>query len=319
MEEKQYCYEYPHPAVTADNVIFGFDNKELNVLLIKRKNAPYEGRWAFPGGFMAIDETIEECAKRELEEETGFKAQRIEQLMCFSDVWRDPRERVITIAFFALVRMQEVKGGDDALEAEWFKLKDVPALAFDHDYILRIALNRLRERVYFEPICFELLGEQFTMSELQRLYEEILQVKFDRRNFFRKIQSWGILKRVDKRDENEFQNQVTEVYNQKTEDEDFSLDFSETSPKLIRMKKIRKILNSKKEQQDLGNIFDASIKYSKADPILSQENANLDKETSDLTNPDSSLGKYNPRATIYYTFDKERYIEKKNEGFRLQF
>ena len=174
MEEKMYSYKYPHPAVTADNVIFGFDNNDLNILLIKRKLEPYKDCWAFPGGFMNIDETIEECAARELKEETNFKAERMEQLMVFSSVDRDPRERVITVAFLALVRMQEVKGGDDAREAKWFKLKDIPQLAFDHEYILRVALNRLKEKIQLEPICFELLGKEFTTTQLQRLHEAIL-------------------------------------------------------------------------------------------------------------------------------------------------
>ncbi|MBR1625908.1 MAG: NUDIX hydrolase [Bacteroidales bacterium] len=237
MEEKRYCYKYPHPAVTADCCVFAFDGKELNILLVKRRNAPYKDCWAFPGGFMEMNETIEQCARRELEEETGFKAQRMEQLMCFSDVERDPRERVITVAFFALVRMQQVRGGDDALQAEWFKLKDIPPLAFDHDYILRIALNKLKERVHFEPICFELLGEQFTMSELQRLYEAILQVKFDRRNFFRKIQSWGILKRVDENGEKHQEDFTIRNFQKTSQQEDFSLDFSDMSSEHISKQK----------------------------------------------------------------------------------
>ena len=181
-----YSYKYPHPAVTADNVVFCFDNKGLNVLLVKRKNEPFKNCWAFPGGFMNIDETIEECAARELKEETNFKAERMEQLMVFSSVDRDPRERVITVAFLALVKMQEVKGGDDASEAKWFKLKDIPQLAFDHEYILRVALNRLKEKIQLEPICFELLGKEFTTTQLQRLHEAILGESFDKKDFSKK-------------------------------------------------------------------------------------------------------------------------------------
>lgn len=199
MEEKNYCYKYPHPAVTADCVIFGFDGVAIKVLLIQRGIEPYKGKWAFPGGFMNIDETIEKCAKRELEEETGLKASSVEQFYTFTDVNRDPRERVITVAHYALVRLEEVKGGDDARSAQWFAMNEIPSLAFDHDRILRIAVNRLKERICFEPIGFELLPEIFTMSALQNLYEAILEMKFDRRNFYNKMLKLGILSEAEAR------------------------------------------------------------------------------------------------------------------------
>lgn len=202
MEEKNYCYKYPHPAVTSDCVIFGFDGVAIKVLLIQRGIEPYKGKWAFPGGFMNIDETIEECAKRELEEETGLKASSVEQFHTFSDVNRDPRERVITVAHYALVRLEEVKGGDDARSAQWFAMNEIPSLAFDHDRILRIAVNRLKERICFEPIGFELLPEIFTMSALQNLYEAILEMKFDRRNFYNKMLKLGILSEAEERPKN---------------------------------------------------------------------------------------------------------------------
>ena len=193
MGEQKFCYKYPHPSVTADCVIFGFDGVSIKVLLIQRGIEPFKGKWAFPGGFMKIDETAEECARRELEEETGLKNTAVEQFYTFSDVNRDPRERVITVAHYALVRLSEVKGGDDAASAKWFDLKTIPSLAFDHDRILRMALSRLKERICFEPIGFELLPEVFTMTELQNLYEAILEVKFDRRNFYNKMLKLGIL------------------------------------------------------------------------------------------------------------------------------
>lgn len=199
MSEQNFCYKYPHPAVTADCVIFGFDGVGIKVLLIQRGIEPYKGKWAFPGGFMQIDETIEECAKRELEEETGLKASSVEQFHTFSDVNRDPRERVITVAHYALVRLEEVKGGDDARSAQWFAMNEIPSLAFDHDRILRIAVNCLKERICFEPIGFELLPEIFTMSALQNLYESILEVKFDRRNFYNKMLKLGILSEAEAR------------------------------------------------------------------------------------------------------------------------
>ena len=127
MSEQKFCYKYPHPSVTADCVIFGFDGVSIKVLLIQRGIEPFKGKWAFPGGFMKIDETAEECAKRELEEETGLKNTTVEQFYTFSEVNRDPRERVITVAHYALVKLSDVKGGDDAASARWF------AMAFEYN------------------------------------------------------------------------------------------------------------------------------------------------------------------------------------------
>lgn len=186
-DELRYCYAYPHPAVTTDCVMFGFDGTALKVLLIERGIEPYKGRWAFPGGFLNMSEDAETGAKRELKEETGFTAHYIEQFHTFSATERDPRERVISIAYYALVQIQEVKGGDDAARAQWFDIKEVPQLAFDHDLILRKALDCLRERIHFRPVGFELLAEKFTIRELQSLYEAILGVHFDRRNFLKKM------------------------------------------------------------------------------------------------------------------------------------
>lgn len=169
MDEKQYCYKYPHPAVTTDCVIFGFDGMKLNVLLIERGVEPYKGRWAFPGGFLNMDESADEGARRELKEETNLSAAYVEQFGTFSDPNRDPRERVITIAYFALVKLQDVKGGDDAAKAQWFPMDQIPQLAFDHDRILRKAMDCLRERIHFKPEGFELLPEKITLKQLQML------------------------------------------------------------------------------------------------------------------------------------------------------
>ena len=146
---------------------------------------------------MRIDETAEECAKRELSEETGLDIRVLKQLGAFSGVHRDPRERVVSVAFYALVRSSEVTGGDDARRAEWFPIEEVPQLAFDHDFILRKAMQQLHKDIYFEPVGFELLDRAFTMSELQRLYESILGVRFDRRNFEKKMLQTGILQPSD--------------------------------------------------------------------------------------------------------------------------
>lgn len=198
-QETQYCYKYPHPALTCDCVIFGFDGLALKVLLIERGIEPYKGRWAFPGGFMNIDETTDECARRELREETGLDNVDVRQFHTFSAVGRDPRERVVTVAHYALVKISEVKGGDDANKAHWFALNEIPSLAFDHDRILRLAFQTLKERICFEPVGFELLPKVFTMTELQNLYEAILEVKFDRRNFYKKMNKLGMLIEAEER------------------------------------------------------------------------------------------------------------------------
>lgn len=205
MEEGKYCYKYPHPAVTTDCVVFGFDGKRLNILLIERGGEPFKGCWAFPGGFMNIDETAEQGAMRELCEETGLKLEYLKQFGTFTAVNRDPRERVITIAFYALARKSDVQGGDDAAKAQWFPIEEVPPLAFDHDYILRKATEQLKKDIHFEPIGFGLLDEQFTMPELQRLYESILGVHFDRRNFYKKMLQTGILEEAETTDESDSQ------------------------------------------------------------------------------------------------------------------
>lgn len=199
MMEGPYTYKYPHPSVTTDCVIFGFDGTRLKVLLIERGLEPFKGYWAFPGGFLNMDESAETGALRELREETGLKEAYIRQFHTFSDPDRDPRERVLTIAYYALVRIQDVKGGDDAARAEWFALDEVPPLAFDHEAILQEALKELRKQICFEPIGFELLPEKFTMKELQLLYEAILGIRFDRRNFYNKMKHLEILTQLDEK------------------------------------------------------------------------------------------------------------------------
>ena len=196
--ELKYCYRYPHPSVTTDCVIFGFDGTKLRVLLVQRGIEPYKGSWAFPGGFLKMNESAEEGALRELQEETGLEGAYIRQFHTFTEPQRDPRERVISIAYYALVRMQEVKGGDDAADARWFALDEVPQLAFDHDRILRKAEQALRQQIHFEPIGFELLPEEFTIKELQNLYEAILDLRFDRRNFYNKMKRLEMLEQTDR-------------------------------------------------------------------------------------------------------------------------
>ena len=141
-----YCYKYPHPAVTADCIVFYKEDNKIYVLLIKRKNEPYKDFWAFPGGFINIDESAEDAALRELKEETGLDISTVEQLKAYSNPNRDPRERVITIAFIAESQIKKVKGGDDAKEARWFDISNLPPLAFDHDQILKDALGKIKNK-----------------------------------------------------------------------------------------------------------------------------------------------------------------------------
>jgi len=192
-----YQYKYEHMAVTTDCVIFTFENRQLKVLLVRRGGEPFKGEWAFPGGFLRIDENALDGALRELREETGLEPAAIEQLGVYSDVDRDPRERVITIAWYALVKPSEVIGGDDADEAAWFPVESLPHLAFDHDRIFQEAMERLRRDIHFQPIGFDLMDETFSIPDLQALYEAILGVKFDRRNFQRKLLASGILEEVE--------------------------------------------------------------------------------------------------------------------------
>lgn len=201
MEELTYCYKYPRPSVTTDCVIFGYDKEGLSVLLVERGIEPYKGCWAFPGGFLQMDEDAETGARRELTEETGFITDAIEQFGTFTQVDRDPRGRVITIAYYALVRKAMVHGGDDAAKAQWFPINQVPALAFDHDNIFRVAIQTLKEKIHFKPIGFDLLPAVFTMPQLQDLYECILGVKFDRRNFASKMTKVGILIPIEDNEE----------------------------------------------------------------------------------------------------------------------
>jgi len=196
-EEKarMYHYKYPHPAVTTDCAVFGFDGKDLHILLIERGLEPFKGSWALPGGFLNIDESAEEGARRELREETGVKDIFLEQFHTFTEVHRDPRERVISIAYYALIRKSDyqVIAGDDAAKAAWFLVDELPPLAFDHYDVITKAKEHLRLRLATKPIAFRLLDKKFKMSELQRLYERINGTSYDRRNFAKKMVATGFL------------------------------------------------------------------------------------------------------------------------------
>jgi 8-oxo-dGTP diphosphatase len=194
-------YNYPRPALTVDCVVFGLDlsNRDLQVLLIQRKLEPYQMCWALPGGFAHLDETLECAARRELSEETGLTDIYLEQLYTFGAVDRDPRERVVTVAYYALVNLgaHAVHASTDACAAEWFPCRDLPPLAFDHADIVETARQRLRGKVRYQPIGFELLPRKFTLTQLQTLYEIVLETRLDKRNFRKKILGMSLLTQLD--------------------------------------------------------------------------------------------------------------------------
>jgi 8-oxo-dGTP diphosphatase len=185
----KYTYDYPRASVTVDCVVFGFDDGDLKVLLIRREAEPFRGKWALPGGFVKMEESLQEAARRELREETGVDRLYIEQLYTFGAPDRDPRGRVISVAYYALVKLTnyDVAAATDAADAAWFAINDLPSLAFDHAEIFEAALRRLKGKVRYEPIGFELLPSKFTLSQLQHLYEVVLEAPLDKRNFRKKI------------------------------------------------------------------------------------------------------------------------------------
>ncbi len=186
---------HERPSVTVDVVILTMRKRRLEVLLVKRKHWPYEGLWAIPGGFVEIDESLEDAARRELEEETAVRDVYLEQLYTFGDPHRDPRARVITVVYYALIRSDElhIVAGDDAAESAWYPISTLPPLAFDHENILDYTMQRLRGKLEYTSIGFQLLAPEFTLSDLQEVYEAILARPLDKRNFRKKVLTTGIL------------------------------------------------------------------------------------------------------------------------------
>ncbi len=181
--------------LATDAVVFGYQHEQLFVALVRRKYPPFEGHWALPGGFVLENESLEQAVWRELEEETGIKINYLEQLYTFGEPERDPRRRVVSVAYFGLVRPSdfEIVAATDAAEVAWFDTKDLPLLAFDHPEILALALRRLRAKLTYEPIGLNLLDPQFPFGDLERLYMTILDQPIDRRNFRKKFMGFGIL------------------------------------------------------------------------------------------------------------------------------
>lgn len=198
-EETATTYDasrYDRPSVTVDVVIFTLIERELHVLLVQRKRWPYEGYWAIPGGFINMDESLEQAARRELEEETGVRDVYLEQLFTFGDVGRDPRTRVISVAYIALVRFdaQHLRVSDESHDVRWFPVSALPEeIAFDHEQVLAYAVARLRSKLEYTTLAFQLLPELFSILELKHIYEQILGEKLDKGNFYRKIKEAGLL------------------------------------------------------------------------------------------------------------------------------
>jgi len=195
--KRQYTYDYPKADVTVDAVVFGIDRErpELRVLLVRRASAPYAKHYALPGGFIRMGESLERAVRRELREETAITPRYLEQLYTFGDCGRDPRGRVISVAYLALVRMDDHHpiAASDALAVAWHPVGKLPKLAFDHDAIVDWALSRLRAKVRYAPVGFDLLPEEFPLSAVHRLYEIVTGMKFDLSNFRKRLLATGVV------------------------------------------------------------------------------------------------------------------------------
>jgi len=188
---------------TVDCIIFGFDEGELKILLIERNEDPFKGWFALPGYFVENTESIESAAQRILYESTGLKGIYMEQFYTFGALNRHPQGRVITVAYYAMIRLTNQKDlkpiTNFAKQAVWMPVKDMPELAFDHSRIFRKGFEKIRNKISYQPIAFELLPEKFTLTQLQNLYEVILNKKLDKRNFRKKMLAYDILKELDEK------------------------------------------------------------------------------------------------------------------------
>jgi len=192
-----HSYEYPHSAVTVDICLFTIQDDRLKILLIQRAEEPFQGDWALPGGFIHMDENLDAAAKRELEEETGASGFYLEQFGTFGQVDRDPRERVITIAFFALAPAEHItlKADTDAKDAVWFDVEDLPDLAFDHAGIVNKALKTVRSKIENSTVAFEFLPAKFTISDVRQVFESVLGRPIDKRNFQKRLTSANLIRK----------------------------------------------------------------------------------------------------------------------------
>jgi 8-oxo-dGTP diphosphatase len=197
--DRSFSYKHARPAVAVDAVVFGLEESELRVLLIKRALPPFEDQWALPGGFVRMGEDLEAAVRRELDEEAGVRPSLLEQVKAYGQPQRDPREHTISIGFVALVNQSDhgLQAATDARDAQWFSLQRHPALAFDHDQIIQDALAYLRQRAAHFPVGLELLPPRFTLTAMQKMLEAIFDVALDRRNFRKKVLATGCVVPVD--------------------------------------------------------------------------------------------------------------------------
>ena len=196
-----YTMSTPSIKISVDAVVFGYEEGNISILLIQRKYQPFKGKWAIPGGFVGVDESLEEAVERELQEETGITINYLEQLYTFGKPNRDPRGRVISVAYFGLVRPNTFKiyASTDAAQVQWFQINELPELSFDHKEILTTAIERLQGKITYQPIGFELLDKKFPFSDLEKLYTTLLGRPIDRRNFRKKIIGLNILDELDEK------------------------------------------------------------------------------------------------------------------------
>jgi len=187
--------------LSVDAVVFGYESETISVLLIKRKYEPFKGKWAIPGGFVLQNESLEEAVERELKEETGIEIDYLEQLYTFGNPQRDPRSRVVSVAYFGLIKPSAFKifASTDAEEVQWFTITALPDLSFDHKEILKLAISRLQAKITYEPIGFELLDTKFPFSDIEKLYTTLLGRAIDRRNFRKKMLGLNILDELDEK------------------------------------------------------------------------------------------------------------------------
>lgn len=187
--------------LAVDAAVFGYEDGNISVLLIKRKYEPFKGKWAIPGGFVLEKESLEEAVERELKEETGVVINYLEQLYTFGSISRDPRNRVVSVAYVGLVRPNafKISASTDADEVQWHNINELPELSFDHDIILKTAIERLQNKIIYEPIGFELLDEKFPFSDIEKLYRTLLGRDIDRRNFRKKIIKLNVLDELDEK------------------------------------------------------------------------------------------------------------------------
>ncbi len=221
-------------AVTVDTVLFTLRERDLHVLLVQRNHPPFEGQWAIPGGFVDRSEPLETAARRELREETGLDDVYLEQLYTFGDPQRDPRGRIVSVAYFGLVRasQHDLQVSNESRDVRWFNVQQLPELAFDHDQIVRYALDRLRSKLEYTTLAFQLLAEYFTLPELQQTYEQILGEQLDRGNFYRKIKESGVIEPVGRQREGKGRPAALYRFRAEQREGDFVFRWREARPKI---------------------------------------------------------------------------------------